>query len=522
MCSSHSHAQCDFEIPLTETFPCYFGSPTIDYSQYASPPGGTFSGPGMSADGVFTATDAVQGPGSSSSTETITITYEVDINGSPCTVSDDILLGVPEVAFIEPIPTIYCESDPQISLTGSPGMGTPYALFTINDVPPFGNDEFFPAYYAQQYGTGQFAIVYNYLDLGSGCYSRDTVFVDLYSEAELNDMTVISEDEIPELLCLSSPIVSLNPVPSDGVLSGNGVVGNTFDPALAGLGAHTIYFEYTTPQGACSTIDSTTIDVVEPFADFIITASACAGEVDTLTYTGTEQDGSLNLNWEITGANVETNLGDTVLYVLAPDVGTYDIELSVTGAIDCFDVMASDQVDKFGLVTVETIEDQVVGLDSQDLLLETTADSNDGSTITFQWSPPEGLSCTDCQEPTLSPTGDQTFMVIATDANGCTASDELNITLDFTKNIYVPNAFTPNNDGKNDIFNIYGHGIEEVNLQIFDRWGTLVFETSDHTIGWDGTYAGEPLNNAVFYYSLQAKFVDGDERQKTGDITLIR
>lgn len=519
LCGLHTRAQCDLTIPIGEQFLCLYDAPMYDFGSYGSPPGGTYSGVGMEPNGEFIPSNATIGAGSTSITEVITITYTVDIGGSPCTATADINLSVPEASSIDPIPSLYCTDDPITPLVGSPGMGTPNAAFTIDGAPPFGNDEFIPAFY----GSGDHVIVFNYLDFSIGCFSRDSAFVSVYTPEELNDLTVISQDEIPTVLCADSDPVVLTPFPDDGILSGNGISGNTFDPAVAGVGEHTIYFEYTTPLGACSTIDSTTIVIDELVADFMIQASACAGETDTLIYTGSTQDGSLNISWDVHDATIELNEGDTLLVVMSDNIGTYDVDLTVEGSIDCLQASSSDQVDKSGLVTVETIEDQVLGLDDDEITLFTTADSNDGSNITFEWTPPGDLSCSDCPDPILTPNGDQTYTVVATDANGCSASDEVLISVSFTKDVFVPNAFTPNGDGNNDMFYVYGQGIQEVELKIHDRWGALVFETNDPNTGWDGNnYDGEQLNSAVFYYSLYTTFIDGDQRVQSGDITLIR
>lgn len=92
---------------------------------------------------------------------------------------------------------------------------------------------------------------------------------------------------------------------------------------------------------------------------------------------------------------------------------------------------------------------------------------------------------------------------------------------------FVPNAFTPNNDGNNDIFYILsGCEVANFQLQIFDRWGALVFETTDITQGWDGTIGGEPAMNGVYVWRLNYSGSDNSgeavDYLKSGDLTLVR
>jgi gliding motility-associated-like protein len=125
--------------------------------------------------------------------------------------------------------------------------------------------------------------------------------------------------------------------------------------------------------------------------------------------------------------------------------------------------------------------------------------------------------------------------LFATDANGCTNSegtlivvvDTFDPNLDCFVTYYIPNAFTPNGDGYNDLFFIYGRGVEEMRLRIFNRWGELIFETTDQSQGWDGTYRGELLNPDVFVYELRMNFCDGSRLDsgnsfRKGSVTLIR
>ncbi|HNE51303.1 MAG TPA: gliding motility-associated C-terminal domain-containing protein, partial [Chitinophagales bacterium] len=90
--------------------------------------------------------------------------------------------------------------------------------------------------------------------------------------------------------------------------------------------------------------------------------------------------------------------------------------------------------------------------------------------------------------------------------------------------VYVPNTFTPNGDGQNDVLKVFGPGVASVKeVRIFNRWGQLVFETNDPSnIGWDGTFKGQELNPGVFVYYMDVECINGERTIKKGDITLLR
>jgi gliding motility-associated-like protein len=88
--------------------------------------------------------------------------------------------------------------------------------------------------------------------------------------------------------------------------------------------------------------------------------------------------------------------------------------------------------------------------------------------------------------------------------------------------MYVPNAFTPNNDGANDVLYVRGICLESLTFMVFNRWGEKVFETTDQRVGWDGSYKGEDLNTGVFVYRLEGKTYDGVGFSLKGNVTLIR
>jgi len=123
-------------------------------------------------------------------------------------------------------------------------------------------------------------------------------------------------------------------------------------------------------------------------------------------------------------------------------------------------------------------------------------------------------------------TGDVLVTVI--DTNGCEASTSIRLTVFRPKHIFVPNVFSPNDDGFNDRFRIMGNTIEMIkSLRIYDRWGSLVFEELDMpqtaAAGWDGTFKGKQLNPGVYVYRAELMHDDGTPIETiTGDVTLVR
>jgi len=145
------------------------------------------------------------------------------------------------------------------------------------------------------------------------------------------------------------------------------------------------------------------------------------------------------------------------------------------------------------------------------------------------WSPSDGLSCDTCYQPIARPMQTTLYTVTIVGDDGCPSRSEVLITVDKKRDIFVPNAFTPNNDGVNDIFMVFGrNGVARIDrMVIFDRWGELVFSVENAPInfrgfGWDGTFKGRPLNPAVFVYYIELTYLDGVKEVLKGDVTLIK
>lgn len=88
--------------------------------------------------------------------------------------------------------------------------------------------------------------------------------------------------------------------------------------------------------------------------------------------------------------------------------------------------------------------------------------------------------------------------------------------------VFVPNTFTPNNDGKNDVLYAYGNTIAKLKLRVYNQWGQFIYESLNVQNGWDGTYKGEMQPNGVYVYLMEVEFNDGTKTMKKGTITLLR
>ena len=115
------------------------------------------------------------------------------------------------------------------------------------------------------------------------------------------------------------------------------------------------------------------------------------------------------------------------------------------------------------------------------------------------------------------------------DSNECTASDDVAIIVNKERNVFIPNAFTPNGDGVNDILHVFGDpSVSNINIfTIYDRWGEALFTVenampNDPTFGWDGQFKGKEMNSAVFVYYAEVSFIDGEEKVLKGSVTLLR
>lgn len=139
----------------------------------------------------------------------------------------------------------------------------------------------------------------------------------------------------------------------------------------------------------------------------------------------------------------------------------------------------------------------------------------------YEWSPAAGLSHPAIANPVASPEGPVKYTVVGYNQFSC--SDTAEVYIDVNEALALPNAFTPNGDGRNDFFAVRNMGYQGVHsFRIFDRWGRMLFETKDAIRGWDGTVKGLSAAQGVYFYEIRLSLRDGTAKVFKGDVTLIR
>ncbi|MEO1259391.1 MAG: gliding motility-associated C-terminal domain-containing protein [Bacteroidota bacterium] len=151
------------------------------------------------------------------------------------------------------------------------------------------------------------------------------------------------------------------------------------------------------------------------------------------------------------------------------------------------------------------------------------------SVLQYIWSGTETLSCDDCPDPIAQPTTSTTYTLTVASDNDCLAEDEILVTVNGDVDIYRPNAFSPNGDGINDVFTLFG-GSQLQNMRtflVFDRWGAKVFDgknlaPSDPNYGWNGTHNGQLMDAGVYVFYVEIEMANGEVVTEKGEVMLIR
>jgi gliding motility-associated-like protein len=281
-----------------------------------------------------------------------------------------------------------------------------------------------------------------------------------------------------------------------------------------------VYYSVTGTDAAtsCQKTDSVQIKVVQPFK-ITITAN------DTLCVGGSVKlfvSGADTYNWT-PAASLNDPVSSTP--IASPRTTT---TYTVTGHdyLNCFTDVATFPITVYPIPVFDIIEDNITIAIGSSAVIKTKSSAD---VIKWQWFPTTGLSCSNCTEPISTPSNTIVYKATATNQGGCKAEDRITINVFCNNgNLFIPNTFSPNNDGSNDIFYPRGKGISGVkSLQIFNRWGSIVFQKTDFAIndptsGWDGTFNGKPQEPDVYVYQVEVICETGQVFSYKGDVTLIR
>ena len=244
----------------------------------------------------------------------------------------------------------------------------------------------------------------------------------------------------------------------------------------------------------------------------------CQGDTISLTITNLDPDYPLTHNWE-PDSNIIAGDGTSTILVSLRATTTFHVTSTSNGGCVINDSVTV-HVDSLTLVNIEVFADQTVIYPGESTQLHAIPDG-----FNYAWTPIETLDNSNAQNPIATPTETTTYTVEITE-NSCARIASVTIVVrEFIcgePDVFLPNAFTPNQDNENDILFLRGRHVETMNLIIYNRWGEQVFETNTQNKGWDGTYKDKPVEPGVFVYYLTATCVDGQEYFNKGNITVIR
>jgi len=307
------------------------------------------------------------------------------------------------------------------------------------------------------------------------------------------------------------------------IVSGSGQ--GPYQVNWANPGVDTLWVVVSDP--GCTPDSTFTIITVSPIptSPFTVLSPLCYGVATTVNYTG-NGSASANYQWNFGGGNILAGTGQGPYTVNWTQAGVFNVSLIVTEN-GCSSATTTLPVTIFPPpVPSFTANPQTTFLDQQPDISFIDSSSN---TISWLWNFGDTISGSDNNSSLVSPThtytaeGIYTVWLIATSPDGCIDSTSLDVHVIDLHFYAIPNAFTPDGNGLNDIFQPSSTSFEYFYLYIFDRWGDLVFGGSDlKNLGWDGTYRGVRAKQDVYVWYMIYKLKDMKEKIGYGDVTLIR
>jgi gliding motility-associated-like protein len=272
-----------------------------------------------------------------------------------------------------------------------------------------------------------------------------------------------------------------------------------------------------TSDKGCVSVDSISLVVKFPFKLSVSKADTlCVGQSVQLKASGTEKyswSPAAGLNNALSATPTVTPSSTTTYQVIGSD------------SKGCFKDTGYIPVKVYPIPTVNAGDDKNINVGREVQI--TPEISKDVTTVL--WTPSTGIVSKNNASITVKPLQSLDYTIEVKNDGGCTARDKVSVyVLCNNANVFVPNTFSPNGDGSNDVFYPRGNGVFKIqNIKVFNRWGEVVFEKSnfnpnDASAGWDGTFKGKPLPPDVFVYILQVVCDNNTALTFKGNIALIK
>lgn len=339
-----------------------------------------------------------------------------------------------------------------------------------------------------------------------GCITNDSVFVNVKAQVTLNagnDTTICLNDGF--LLRTSGDALTYNWTPATYL--DNDSIKNPFSKPL-----QSTTYTVTGNIGKCQAQSTVTVNVVPPpVANAGPDAAVCFGNDIQLSATGGSK-----YNWSPGIFLSNTQIANPV--VQRPLVNRQYI-VSITDTLGCPKVITDTVIiTVIPLLRVDAGPSDTSIVEDEVLLLNATGALN------YQWSPVTWLNNAAISKPVARPLSGITYTVTGTDANGCIGSDSIRVRIfKIDPDMYVPTAFTPNGDGLNDLARPIMIGMKSLTyFKIFNRFGELVYSTSEIGKGWDGVYKGKAQATATFVWVAEGVTYKNQVRKMKGNLVLIR
>lgn len=357
---------------------------------------------------------------------------------------------------------------------------------------------------ATNIGAGSYTVTVTDID---GCTATETVNVQSINGP------VITVDNLTDISCFGE----VDGTATIGVTGGTTPYsyswspsgGNAATASSLGVGSYTVTV---TDNAGCISTETVVIAEPDPLVlTGIVTDADCAASNGEVVTTVTGGTGTYSYSWSPNG--------ETTADLSGVGAGTFDVTVTDDNGCTSTETFLVDQGDS---VDVNIVPDNVTIQAGDEVIFDVTISPTVTNPI-YTWTPSDGLSCTNCQNPSASPNQTTTYTVTVTSDEGCVGVDQAIINvIQPCADPFLPTVFSPNEDGVNDQLCMYGTCIQAMTLAIYNRWGEKMFESSNIEDCWDGKYRGKFVNSGTYVYKVRYTVFGEQEVVESGSLTVVR